>query len=380
MIDFPILDHNPTLAMWTICGLLYFFTLFLFYKNAIYDINYSYTTRGRKRFFVFLVFIYSLCAFYTGDWMHLQAMVKGTVGNEIITGFGLEQIYQLIINFVKGNYLYFRVIVWGLGLFCLFNTFNICGVDAHRALLFFFGIYITSFVYARVGVALSIYFLGMVLFYKGKEDKKILYTILGVLIIFASMFFHRSLLLLVILAPLTLFPINKKTFPILIVGILCIFILQDSLLEYALTDIMSNDEYTERIEMYGFSYRSKNVGFNMDGLFFLWRKAIVHVPFWICIVKLYKRINSEYVPHTVQALFRFSILLYTLVIVFLGTYGSGSPYYYRYEGMLYIPITIMSTYLFQNEGMTLKTYKTMFWLGALCMSKDFLMSVVSIIL
>lgn len=373
-IDFPILPDVASKLSWAFNGFLYFFILILFYREGTY--RNTCASNIKKRVFIALVFIYCLCAFYCGDWAHLQTQLKQSVGLEYVEGFGLEKVYWYLNNFLNANYLIFRTIVWGLGLFCLFNSFKYARINPYKCLYFLFGIYITAFAYSRAGVALSIFYLGFILTYQAKEYRSKWTLIIGVCLIVASTFFHRSVLVLAGLVPLALIPVKKKYIFLIIALVVIIGFAWNTIFSYLLGSLMENEEYSHRIELYEGIAGSNTLSFNLSGFFALWYKAVVHVPFWVCVVNIYKRVDNGIIPSTIQAVFRFSIFLYGFSIMMLMTYGSASAFYYRYEGMLYIPISIMSSYLYQTNIMSRKTYIILFWICAMSLGKDFIYRII----
>lgn len=371
MIDFPIMPEVATKSSWLFCGTLYFLILLL---NKHWALSPSYgSIMGSKRYgFVVLVYVYCLLAFYCGDWAHLQTIVQDSVGSFYQEGQGLEWIYHFLANALGGNYLMFRVIVWGIGLICMFQSFKKSDLDPYRSLFFLFGIYISAFAYSRAGCALALFYFGFVLLFQDRDKRSKIDILLGIGLIFASAFSHRSLLALVILTPLALFPIKRKTMPLSIILIILIGFFWRLVLARTMNILMGSEEYMHRIELYeGINGGDMYVG-GLSGFFFLWYKAIVHVPFWFCVVCLYKEISKGRVPFHIQAVFRFSIFLYFFSMMMLVMYGPASAFYYRYEGMLYIPITIMISYLFQNRLIRVSTYSLIFWMCALSQGKDFI--------
>lgn len=374
MFDFPIMPEAATKMSWTFSGLLYFMILALYNKRAFSFCSAGlglYRESSRNKLFIYLVFIYCLCAFYCGDWAHLQTILKNSLDAEYIAGYGIEQVYCLLNERLHGNYFLFRTVVWGGGLICLYHSLKYAGVNPCNSLFFLFGIYITAFAYSRAGCALAIFYLGFVLLFQPNENRTKLSLAIAISLIVASTFFHRSLLVLACLTPIALVPITKKNIPFLLIAMFVFSFFASRLFNMVFGTLMASEEYAHRLEMYESIAGSNSITFNLSGLFNLWYKAIVHLPFWVCISTLYKRIGIDDIPITIQAVFRFAIILYAFSIMMLFTYGSASAFYYRYEGMLYIPITIMMCFLKENKYISLKDFRLIFWFCAWSCGKDF---------
>lgn len=371
MIDFPIMPEHTTKFMWVLGAFMYFVIFVVFYIPGTSN-RQTNTSALQKYTFVALFFIFVLCAFYCGDWVHYQAIVKGYSGEEYVEGYGLERIYYYIISLVNQNYLLFRLIVWGTGLICLLQCFKQYDVDPYKCLFFLFAVYFTAYAYTRAAVAMSVYYMGYSLVFQNKNKRKNISIILGVLLILASVSLHRSLLVLVALTPFVVIPIRKRTFPLLCMAMFVVLLLFDTIFESAIGTLLEADEYSHRLELYEGLSGEASLSFSLSGFFFLWYKAIVHVPFWYAIAYIYKYQEISIIPNNIQYIFRFSILLYAFFMMMLFKYGSMSVFYYRYEGMLYIPICIMIGYLYQYKIMPERQYKFLFWFCSLSFIKDFI--------
>lgn len=371
MFDFPIMPEVAPKFAWIISGALYFMILAIYYRWAFYrqDITKHYS---RVFSLVVLVFLFCLIAIYCGDWVHLQIIVKEIVGTEYIEGKSIEKLYYYLANILNGNYLLFRTIVWGAGLSFMMYAFKQASLDPYRCLFFLFGCYITLFAYSRAGAAHASFFCGLILLFKDRNIRGFQSFFIGIVLLALSFFLHRSMLVLIILAPLAIIPFNRHTFLLVLVGVVVISFIWRGLFEDAMGVLMNSDEYAYRIELYEDIAGGQVFSFDKNGLFFLWYKGIIHIPYWYCSIQIYRRINLGLIPQNIQAVFRFSFFLYIFTIMMLFMYGSASAFYYRYESMLYIPITIMATYLFQKGYIQRNKYTLMFWFCALSQCKDFI--------
>lgn len=370
MIDFPLIPEASPKFAWVISGIMYFVILLF---NMRWGFSYPSLRKipPKKPTLTFLVLVYCITAIYCGDWLHYQELVRGKVGGEFIPGMSLEYIYVWLINVFDGNYFLFRTIVWGIGLKFLMLSFKNANLDPYRCLFFLFVIYITDYAYSRAAVAMAVFYFGFVMLFKRNEKNSMLYVIIGIAFILMSTAFHRTMFVLVALTPLAFIPINKKTLLLAVGGIVVVGVFWKIIFDSALGMVMESDELGYRTTSYESLSGSTSISFDLNGIFFLWYKTVVHLPFWLCVIKIFKGVMKGTVPLIIQAVFRISILLYIFSLMMLMIYGSTSPFYYRYEGMLFIPITIMAGYLFQNRLIKKQRYVQVVGVCALSLIKDF---------
>ena len=366
MIDFPILfEGSLPHWIWTVCGFAYYFILLFYYRRVVSNKLWEETKPYTKHFLFFCIAVFAICAFYTGDFSHYQEIVK--TERDINH---MEDVYQAVISFVNNNYLLFRIIFWGGGTLLLMVAFKNCSLDPYRSLFYLFASYITSFSYSRAGVALAVYFCGVsFMFDNGKRG--LLLRLLGLGLVVSSYFFHNSLLVPVILTPVAFIPINKKTLFVYLFAVLALFVFSDSLLGNIMREAMTIEDISERIDAYKLKIGFRAHSGLIPTITFFWLKLIVHLPFWVAVVMVFKHQSSYHIPGNIMAMFRISVLLYVFFMLMFSVYGEVSPFYYRYEGMIYIPITIMINYLYQEHILSRKTFERLILFGALWLCWDF---------
>lgn len=135
-----------------------------------------------------------------------------------------EKPYYAIINFVGGNYLLFRFIVWGGSLILFWKTARRLKLD-RNTFVYYLGICIVQMtLVSRVSLAYAIAFYGFSFFAKPLRRMEVLSYIIGAIIIAVSLFFHRSAIFLLAVLPLSLANINKKLIMLLSLMILIVVI------------------------------------------------------------------------------------------------------------------------------------------------------------
>lgn len=358
MIDFPVMPEVASKSSWVFCGLLYMFSFFYYQKCGI---RLSATDKTKNVYYSLLVLLFIICPLYAGDFVHYQTYVYMYNGQDV---FHLEVVYRYIITFVKNNYLAFRLIVWGVGFFVLLRSFRSYRLDVYKT-LFFFTIYVIAFAYTRTGVALAIFYYGLSLLLH--EDKTIRNTLVGLTLIVVSTFFHTSIGALVALTPAIFLPIKRKSIPLLLLLIFALSFFVVPLLNAGLEYFASESE--ESAYKLGLYTQGSTEGFgagsSLLGMFGnIWPKLNVHIPYLICVKYMLE--HEKNAPKNIKNIFRFSIALYLFVIIMWMTYGSNATLYTRYEGMLYIPITVIFCYMYQNNIINQQLYKKIVWFCYLC--------------
>lgn len=368
MIDFPLFYEKGIVIphwAWEVCGFAYFLIFILYYRRVVYNVLWAETEYPSKVFLFLLIMTFCVCEICTGDFIGTQETVKTYHGID-----HLEVIYPTIIEFVHNNYLAFRLLLWGGGVFLMTQSFKNFGIDPYRSLFYLFASYVTYYSYTRAGVAMTVFFYGFSLFFY-KERKNIFLTLIGVTLILLSFFFHRSMVLLILITPLCLLPFYKKFVPLYLFAVIIVFVMANYLLQQIFSIVMKVEDLSEQAEIYQLRDGTQFVGTLLSRIVFLWQKMVFHIPFWITMIALYNKRRLVHIPVNILTLSKLLAILYVFFMLMLFVYGSDSPFYYRYEGMMYIPLTIMVNYLYKVRALSRKTYSRLLLLGALCLCWNF---------
>lgn len=368
MIDFPILYENGIVIphwAWEVCGFAYFFILILYYRRVVYNVLWAKTKDPSKVFLFLLIMTFCVCEICTGDFIGTQETVKTYHGID-----HLEVIYPTIIEFVHNNYLAFRLLLWGGGVFLMTQSFKNFGIDPYRSLFYLFASYVTYYSYTRAGVAMTVFFYGFSFLFDKKRKNRLL-MLIGITLILLSFFFHRSMALLILLTLFSFMPLYKKLVPLYLFAIIAVFIMANYLSQQILSIAMGVEDLSEQAEIYQLRTGTQFVGTILSKIIFLWQKMVFHIPFWITMIALFKNQRVVHIPANILALSKLSAILYIYFMLMLFVYSSDSPFYYRYEGMMYIPLTIMVNYLYKVRVLSRKTYSRLILLGALCLCWTF---------
>ena len=263
-----------------------------------------------------------------------------------------ENVYIVIIYLCRtlpGGYPYefFRLIVWGSAILTVYLSSFLYGKRLKPGLVvfFLFVLYSSTFCYARVSLAMAIYFLGISLI--TKVDIK--YKLLGFVVAFCSYFFHHELIIGIAVLPCLYIHFEKKemylvSFVFLLFIIVAVTYINNNL---DLLDMIFGDkELSSKIE--GFN-EAEQRSFRVSTVI---KYLTYFYPLYIVAQLMMKKICL--LPKKIIILYRITFSIIMFSVAFMIVVGPRSVYAYRvlYIGM--VPISIMMAYCY-NSGMLKKT-------------------------
>ena len=111
---------------------------------------------------LFVIFLlYSLFTFFGGDKSGYEEMVKEAGRNGFAYRLNMEDIYVWIGMIVKGNFLVWKLIVYGVSLLLCHYSLKRLGVNNLVSLLFFAGMCLMSYGATRAVLAYAVYVYGL---------------------------------------------------------------------------------------------------------------------------------------------------------------------------------------------------------------------------
>lgn len=342
-------------------GMLIYSTVFyclmaILFWNACIN---KYCLSNKKKFviFAFLFLIYSVTACYNGDFWHYKTIVENY--NPLMDPY-LEDVYYLIIKNTGSNYLYFRIIVWGLAQLLTMFFFYRFGLDSYKTLFLFFCLFVSTFVYARASLAMSVYFWGLALILIPIKKMYIVSYIVGTLLLFSSILFHDSMITIVALTPAIFIPLNNKKVIALLVIMIPIFA---NLIRNFLINI---EEYVEDEEIVGMAngYFEKEIQFGgLTSILLYWWNFI---SFFLCfafitIVMIKNR--KKIIKKNMVCLYRLvvSIFIFSFSCLFMDM--DNTILFYRYLFMSMIPLTTLFALIRKLGLISQKKFSTVAMLG-----------------
>lgn len=345
-----ILPTSPTpiLILVNILIILLLFVLF------IGSYHYPYNMTANKRFVIkTLIFIFFIFSYWGGDWFHYyEAIIEMKLYGsnfELLTGYeSLELPYWYIARFVNYNYILFRIVVWGSIFILVIKTQKRLELDNNIFLISFVFISMLLLSYARVSLAMALAFYGYSFIIKPNKNIKLNSYFFGLLIILSSFFFHKSAIFLLVILPLSLIKLSKKTiflsfmlFPILI------FIIKTSGFDYIMNKSIADESII--------NIRSAQVYLNADyyqhgaGMYIsnILLYSVFYFSFWIILRYVFSEKYCNMPKHMQKYTNTvFWIILFSSIFLFTGTI---SVFYYRLLYFSVIPLSFFVTYIMSQK-------------------------------
>lgn len=321
-------------------------------------------------FFILIIFLYSL--FYRpaiGDfWNYLKEYEQGSA----VLYRKMEDFYYWLMDHSAHNYFIWRTMIWLPTAIIIAYIFRLLKVPSNYATIFFLLFGLSAYYYTRNALALSLLYLGMVIFCLRKNfSSKILNTLLLVGLAYISWYLHKSMPLYIVFAILAIvLPFNKKT----IIGALIAFPVLYGLM-YALAanfldiaDIWLSDRGMDYLEA------ENTFGANWKGIV---RLLIKYVPvFYFFIIAFRKPVpkdSEDYLSYKVFLLFSFLIVYSSFL--FLGQ-GSASIQGRLYKSTM-IPFSFLTS-LYVGKYMDSKQSRTFVLLLALYYGSEMFFNILGV--
>ena len=350
MFDFPF--HEATVGTSVFCLIYYLVLVRSNYRDGLLD-PFAYEISLKKEVLtIFLLGVFTITHCLEGDFFHLMHHVYDYSFVPGSYNFG-EEIYHKIAFFVDKNYFLFRTIVWG-GAFCLFClTAKRMNVSVYYSVVLLIATHIITFCYARATAAMAVYFFGLSFLCSPLKNKLISY-ILGILIIYFSLKFHSSAIVMLIMGIMIIVPIRRWSIIFVIIAFFLLSnIFKDLLLEIASSEntdaIVANkiDYYSQRVVKHGLS------GIINSAL----QYASFYIPFVIATIDIFNDDNFDSIPTSIYRMYKVAsgFVLSSLLFYFLGP--SFITFVYRVLFMSMIPMTIVVVYLYQSGFMSNSHYR-----------------------
>lgn len=286
-----------------------------------------------NRIYIWLLFfIFCVEARYSGDWIHYKDIVQNRY-----SGYwewsNLETVYEMLIYHLKGNYIAFRMIVWGCALFFLFRLFKRLQIHNQTTLFVFSICGLYMFAYPRVSLGLSLFFWGYsYLIKKYDNENSIKNLIKAICIISFSCLFHKSILILIILLPFSFINYTRKKIHLLVFTFYFIVTIIDRYL-----NLMIGDEIFAGIEYFNGDEESSKmtIGSKINTLSH-------NIPiYWLFFTYMYKySIRSKISTLSIQSkrLYSLCFCIFFLSLIFLFLQLNSTVLYYRTLYMILIPL------------------------------------------
>lgn len=353
--DFINFAQGSTFGMNLYCFLLYCFLLLISLNGNVTNLYMQENNKNRTTFLFCGLLLFALTSFVGDDFFHYYDFMneyRGQVFGDQETG--LEAFYQYLISYIDGNYFLFRLVIWGGSLIFIICAVRMFGASLYHTLFLILAGFIITFSYARATLAMAVFSLGAVLVSLASEEKmktRMFYTILGFIIMACSIYFHRSMLPVLVLAFCWLFmPLKKQMtrfslllFPILVA--ICSFIMRTAFEELFVVANAVDDETgtLTRAEYYADQQMEVN---NVNGLIRLaFHYASFYIPFIIIGATTFSKSIVEQMSKRSIWLYQIMFLIIIFATSFLFMEADMRTLLDRYLYMSFIPMTMLIAYM-----------------------------------
>lgn len=349
MFDFPF--HEASVWTGLYCLLFYLIIVISNYRSGLkfpYQIPISSSKRRWTIFFIGF-FIVTHCS--NGDFFHLQESVyyywkvRGNTWN--ITD---EEFYSKLALFVEGNYFLFRIIVWGGAFVAFCWTAKRMEISVYYAAILLIATHSLIFGYARASLAMAVYFLGLSFLSKPSKSKLLSYCI-GFFLIFLSLKFHNSAIIMIAMTLMLFVPMRKWNIILVLVLIpLIAVVFKDYFALIAFSD--STDEaIAKKIQ----NYSERELQHGISGIInMILEYTSFYLPFILTSIALFFKEGYKKCPVEILRFYKvaFGLVFVSIVFAFLGS--SYITFVYRILFMSMIPVTLIVTKLYQIQLLSRK--------------------------
>lgn len=320
--------------------------------NVIYIL--SYRRMGDKYVALLpwlLVVLFCLFSFFGSDYFSYKAMFG------FITLDFRDPLYYFIQELSCGSYLFFRLLIWGNALLLVYFTSLRLHVRKNVMIFVFSILFLQTFSYARASLAMSLYFFGLTFLFVPLKNRVLSISIAIFFLIF-SFFAHRSMLPLIVLAPLTLVRINKKRFLLLLLFVPLFAWLLKFVMQAVLNDLLESSFVPENFTAAGNQIAGfENKNHSVRQLFIVWFKYLgFYIAYMVTMWKMIFHKKGVKVDVPIKRCMNAATIIMLIATSFFLTSANGATFAvaYRYLFMSGIPVSLGLASLYRKKLCTKK--------------------------
>lgn len=294
--------------------------------------------------------IYDKCG---GDYFHYQEQVHNLY---IYTGLGtgLEPVYVWLVSHIGYSYFVFRLVVWGSALLCLRLLLRYLKFTDMEAVWIFLLVLLVNFSYARVSLALAIFFNGYIRFCDPKKGRD---KLLGIILLLASCFFHKTMIILLMLSCFSWVKLNKYLIGFLLVLFpMIVFVMN----RYVGDLVLMLEAGSASAHYLNQDAQAQGMAAKLQDFL---RFAPIVVFLFLLAKEYFNKEQRDKLPKYIKRLFVLVlVILYASTALSFLNVGS-SAISYRIRNMCLLPMTIILIYHIKNRPLTRLTtgcYLTLF--------------------
>lgn len=317
-----------------------------------------YKSKTNSKFIWFWCFIFCLFAFWDSDYYSFRYWFYHWNSKDSFR----DVLYPILHPFAYGNYTLYRLYIWGTGIICVGKTIMRFKLNINIGAAVFALFFLMTYSYARASLGMSFFFLGLsyILVKDGSIKKRILWSVLFLILAFCA---HRSMGVLIILIPFILLPLNRNILIILILLVPVVSSYVNAILEY-IGDLQTENSTLQSAasSALGYGGLKHDISLNWKFLAITWLRnlslylAIIFTYWKLCIVpKIYKNVAIDRL-----ASYCLGLLWFASVLFFSGKDDNWGDFImgYRFLYATGVGGTILLAYAYQNQLLN----KRDFWL------------------
>lgn len=301
------------------------------------------------------LFVFALTSWINPDYFHYMTFVKLADVDWAFSDKNVgEYAYQVICSATNGNYFLFRSIVWGSSILFIYLTTKRLEFDTHHSLFCILIMFPIVFSYGRATLAMSIYFYAVSFLCSSESKYKLSTLLITAILLYFSTFFHRSIIILLVITPIVFFLGRKWVISDLT---LLFYILAIIIGVISFSDILYQSGTIEDKVLASKLSRYSQKEFEAANIFGKISDMMKYATFYVTtFILTYAIANNTDVPAKTQKLF--SICL-AIVLVSTGLYFSGSKnftLFYRTLNMAFIPLSLLTAQMHREEILSHKQF------------------------
>lgn len=331
------------LCVFTFLYIIYTILSFTYIGKNTYLYNNSniYDKKHASIMFSLLLLMCTICN-NNGDYYTYRNWFLYGYGETAKTDEWIEPIYYWIKAIIPFSYLFFRLAIWGTGIYIYKKLCEKAGVNILLSYILFGIFYIFAYSYARASLGIAITCYAFILLVQNRS-KKVMYYIKIVLLFLLATLLHKTCISLIIILLLSqILKLNTKTLFLLAILFIPLSKILNSNLDI-LGSIVGLSEYqTEKYlnadnEIYERSSEIKKFIPLLILLFFSIRKIFV---------------NKKSIPYHIERIVMGTIsILYVAALLTTLSIGLGQTIALRFYLMAFIFALICCAYAIQNLKM-----------------------------
>jgi hypothetical protein len=340
-IDPMWLQNFANLDEYWFCFILMNICFIIGYFNAFRKTGYN--------LLIILILLFCVFGFWDPDFFGLAHSFFGI--SEDKEDFK-EPVYEYIRLLSFDSYIVFRLYIWGGALFLLMKSALYYRLPTNLFVYIFLIFYLLTFSYPRASLAISMHFYGFtnILFANKKTMRR---YFLGILFIFVSFFFHRSMLVTIALTPMAFFRFNRfgLLVSVILLPLMEIFVLP--LIFSIVSDVTFSGEMFNQFNESSNSYMNVMGEAEESNWRFTLIKYLRYSSFYILIV--YTVLKSYICKKNIFTKQEEKVLSFAIVLCLFGTIFISSNLTglriigYRYLYMTGIPLCVLMTKMVQRK-------------------------------